>query len=113
MSMRSDAAFAMFKFAIVLAEKLRAAGGACFAGLLGLTVSLVTTSYGRNEMTYVVLLAFGVGLLGRQKESRPTTGDIRRAASAFTPRLAGPSDAKPGRTYPNNGWNIPRTTSEV
>ncbi len=103
----------LFANAKRLSPDLRAAGGACFAGLLGLTVSLVTTSYGRNEMTYVVLLAFGVGLLGRQKESRPTTGDIRRAASAFTPRLAGPSDAKPGRTYPNNGWNIPRTTSEV
>lgn len=42
-----------------------AAGAASFAGLIGLMASLVTTSYGRNETTYVVLLAAGAGLVSR------------------------------------------------
>lgn len=38
---------------------------ACFAGLVGLMASLTTTSYGRNETTYVMLIAIGAGMLGR------------------------------------------------
>jgi hypothetical protein len=42
-----------------------AAAAACFAGLVGLMASLTTTSYGRNETTYIMLLAAGAGLLSR------------------------------------------------
>jgi hypothetical protein len=42
-----------------------AAATACFAGLVGLMASLTTTSYGRNETTYIMLLAAGAGLLSR------------------------------------------------
>jgi hypothetical protein len=48
-----------------LPAESRAAGGACFAGLLGLVASLTTTSYGRNEISYVVLLALAAGVLSR------------------------------------------------
>lgn len=51
--------------------ELRAPGGACFAALIGLTLGLVTTSYGRNETSYVILLAFGVGIVCRGKHSMP------------------------------------------
>lgn len=55
---------------------LRAAGCACFAGLIGMMASLTTTSFGRNEVTYVVLLAAGAGIAGRRIPAR--TSDVRR-----------------------------------
>ena len=58
-----------------LPPESRAAGGACFAGLLGLVASLTTTSYGRNEISYVVLLALAAGVLSRApvpKRRRPS-----------------------------------------
>ncbi|NOW46455.1 hypothetical protein FHW96_002615 [Novosphingobium sp. SG751A] len=42
-----------------------AAATGCFAGLVGMMASLTTTSYGRNEASYVLLLAAGAGLVSR------------------------------------------------
>lgn len=44
-----------------------AAATGCFAGLIGMMASLTTTSYGRNEATYVILLAAGAGLVSRAR----------------------------------------------
>ncbi|GGE90140.1 O-antigen ligase family protein [Sphingomonas prati] len=49
----------------------RAAGAACFAGLIGMMGSLTTTSFGRNEITYIVLLAAGAGVAARRRRPRP------------------------------------------
>lgn len=48
-----------------LGRESDASATACFAGLVGLMGALVTTSYGRNETTYVMLLAAGAGLVSR------------------------------------------------
>lgn len=48
-----------------LGSEANASATACFAGLVGLMAALVTTSYGRNETTYVMLLAAAAGLVGR------------------------------------------------
>jgi len=50
----------------------RQSGGAatgCFAALIGMMASLTTTSYGRNEVTYVLLLAAGAGLASRMRSA--------------------------------------------
>jgi hypothetical protein len=56
---------ALFLHGPSLGREVRASATACFAGLVGLMASLTTTSYGRNETTYVILLAAGAGLLSR------------------------------------------------
>lgn len=55
-----------------LGREVTASATACFAGLVGLMASLSTTSYGRNETTYVILLAAGAGLLSRAWASATT-----------------------------------------
>ncbi|MEO7467699.1 O-antigen ligase family protein [Sphingobium limneticum] len=53
----------------VLGQESAMSATSCFAGLVGLMASLTTTSYGRNETTYVMLLAAGAGLLARRRAS--------------------------------------------
>lgn len=64
-----------------LEDEPRAVGGAAFAGLLALLAGLFTTSYGRNETTFVILLAIGAGTLAR----RPRSAEAR----SLKPQLLG------------------------
>lgn len=81
--------FAMFVSVIValyhraprMDAAARATGCACFAGLIGVMASLTTTSYGRNEITVIVLLACAAGVLSR-------TPRAVRAPSAVRPIIA-------------------------
>jgi hypothetical protein len=47
----------------------RAVAGAAFAGLLTLLAGLFTTSYGRNDTTFIILLAIGAGTLARRSRT--------------------------------------------
>ncbi len=59
-----------------------ATGCACFAGLIGMMASLTTTSYGRNEITFIVLLACAAGVLSRSpRRDRPAERASRRPAA--------------------------------
>jgi hypothetical protein len=58
---------------------------ACFAGLVGLMGSLTTTSYGRNETTYVMLLAAGAGLLARRRASIGAAASVRPLPALMAP----------------------------
>jgi len=73
----------LFTRAPALSKDARASATACFAGLVGLTASLVTTSYGRNETTYVILLAAGAGLVSRVR-ARAAAPVVRPLAQPVT-----------------------------
>lgn len=55
-----------FVLAPRLPSETRAAAVATFSALLAILVSLTTTSFGRNETTFIFLLAMGAGVLSRQ-----------------------------------------------
>lgn len=62
-------------------SEARALACAAFAGILAMLAGLLTTSYARNEATFVILLAIGAGTV------------VRRTAKASQPPLASPTPA--------------------
>lgn len=48
-----------------LDREARAVGSACFATLIAMMCGLFTTSFGRNDILYLVLLSAGAGILSR------------------------------------------------
>jgi len=65
-----------------LGREAGAAAAGCFAGLIGMMASLTTTSYGRNEATYVILLAAGAGLVSRARQTINRSQPARNTADA-------------------------------
>jgi O-antigen ligase len=70
----------------------RACAAACFASIVALLVGLLTTSFGRNETSFIVLLAAGAGLMARA----PTRGQkIATNAALLNSPTARPAIAVP------------------
>lgn len=68
---------------------VRAAAAGCFAGLGALFAGLLTTSYGRNDLTFVILLAMGAGIMARRAvAAQPKSAANSRFPAAPVPIAA-------------------------
>jgi hypothetical protein len=74
----------------------RACATACFAGVLALVAGLMTTSFGRNDLTFILLLAAGAGLLSRRApaaaaQPKVAANNVLPSQPAAAPVAAAPS----------------------
>ncbi|MCM8731657.1 O-antigen ligase family protein [Hephaestia sp. GCM10023244] len=80
-----------------LPDEARATAVACFAALVAIIASLTTTSYGRNETTFILLLAMGAGVLSRYPRAATDTRRqpwVPRAPRDWAPSVDQPHIAK-------------------